>query len=233
MTSPLEPPDDDVVFLEDDGRDEVAKALEDAERAVEAVEERHRKTSGEHRVPRIGVESDSVRVAELERGVLQERERAVKAEEDAGRVREALLRKTADFENLKRRSEKEKTDFFKFALAETFRDLLGVLDNFERALAHGAEGMSGADMQAGIDMIAKQLADTLRRYGLVEIPAEGLTFDPTVHEAIAREETTEAPPGTILEVFQKGYVLNDRLLRPARVKVAAAPPEAKSGGNGE
>jgi molecular chaperone GrpE len=233
MTSPLEPPDDDVVFLEDDGRDEVAKALEDAERAVEAVEERHRKTSGEHRVPRIGVESDSVRVAELERGVLQERERAVKAEEDAGRVREALLRKTADFENLKRRSEKEKTDFFKFALAETFRDLLGVLDNFERALAHGAEGMSGADMQAGIDMIAKQLADTLRRYGLVEIPAEGLTFDPNVHEAIAREETTEAPPGTILEVFQKGYVLNDRLLRPARVKVAAAPPEAKSGGNGE
>jgi molecular chaperone GrpE len=233
MTSPLEPPDDDVVFLEDDGRDEVAKALEDAERAVEAVEERHRKTSGEHRVPRMAVETDSVRVAELERGVLQERERAVKAEEDAGRVREALLRKTADFENLKRRSEKEKTDFFKFALAETFRDLLGVLDNFERALAHGPEGMSGADMQAGIEMIAKQLSDTLRRYGLVEILAEGLTFDPNVHEAIAREETTEAAPGTILEVFQKGYVLNDRLLRPARVKVAAAPPEAKSGGNGE
>jgi len=233
MTSPLEPPDDDVVFLEDDGRDEVAKALEDAERAVEAVEERHRKTSGEHRVPRMGVDTDSVRVTELERAVLAERERAVKAEEDAGRVREALLRKTADFENLKRRSEKEKTDFFKFALAETFRDLLGVLDNFERALAHGPEGMSGADMQAGIEMIAKQLADTLRRYGLVEIPAEGLTFDPNVHEAIAREETTEASPGTILEVFQKGYVLNDRLLRPARVKVAAAPPEAKSGGNGE
>ena len=233
MTSPLEPPDDDVVFLEDDGRDEVAKALEDAERAVEAVEERHRKTSGEHRVPRVVGVTDSVRVAELERGVLQERERAVKAEEDAGRVREALIRKTADFENLKRRSEKEKTDFFKFALAETFRDLLGVLDNFERALAHGAEGMSGADMQAGIEMIAKQLSDTLRRYGLVEIPAEGLTFDPNVHEAIAREETSEAAPGTILEVFQKGYVLNDRLLRPARVKVAAAPPEAKSGGNGE
>ncbi len=70
-------------------------------------------------------------------------------------------------------------------------------------------------------MIAKQFADTLKKYGVVEVPALGLPFDPNVHEAVMREETESVAPGTVLEVFQKGYLLNDRLLRPARVKVAA------------
>src|SRR5262249_7246298 len=140
----------------------------------------------------------------------------------AGRLREVLLRKTADFDNLKRRTEREKTDFFKFALAEVIRDLLAVLDNFERAMEH-RETSSPEDFRQGISMIARQLGETLRKYGLTEIPAEGLPFDPTVHEAIAREETEAAAPGTVLSVLQKGYTLNDRLLRPARVKVASAP----------
>jgi molecular chaperone GrpE len=150
------------------------------------------------------------------------KERAVRAEEEAGRMREALLRKSADFDNLKRRTEKDKTEYFKFALADAFHDLLGVLDNFERALAHRGDA-SSEDFQAGIDMIARQLGENLRKYGLVEVPALGLPFDPNVHEAVVREETAGAASGTILEVFQKGYTLNDRLLRPARVKVAAAP----------
>ena len=160
------------------------------------------------------------RLAVLEDQLAKERERAIRAEEDSGRVREALLRKSADFDNLKRRTEKDKAEYFRFALAEAFADILGVVDNFERALAHRADA-TGDEFHAGIDMIAKQLADTLKKYGVVEVPALGLPFDPNVHEAVVREETESVAPGTVLEVLQKGYLLNDRLLRPARVKVAA------------
>jgi molecular chaperone GrpE len=217
--------DDDVVYLEGDGREDVARALEEAERAVSAVEERHKRqeeTPGrDEKGFRVDDRPAGEKLTELVLQLEDERERALKAEEDAGRLREALLRKSADFDNLKRRTEREKTDFFKFALAELIRDLLGVVDNFDRAMEHAADG--GEDFRAGVAMIGKQLSDTLRKYGLTEIPAEGLPFDPNVHEAIVREETDGAAPGTVLTVLQKGYALNDRLLRPARVKVAGSP----------
>jgi molecular chaperone GrpE len=227
-------PEDEVIFLEPEGLDEVARALEEAERAVTAVEERHRKHAGDEReasAPAAPAGSESLvatehasepRIGELGSQLAEVKQRAIAAEEDAGRMREALLRKSADFENLKRRADKEKTDFFKFALAETFHDLLAVLDNFERALMHADEASHG-DFRIGIEMIARQLADVLKKYGVAEVPAKGLSFDPNVHEAVVREETDTASPGTILDVLQKGYVLNDRLLRPARVKVAAQP----------
>jgi molecular chaperone GrpE len=242
------PDDDDIIFLETESKDAVAKALEEAERAIEAVEERHRQRLDETAAPDsppapappasappMPPQPDP-RVATLEaelsaafdraRRANDElegtKERAIRAEEEAGHLREALLRKSADFDNLKRRTEKDKADFFRFALADAFHDLLAVLDNFERALAHRGDA-SGEDFQAGIDMIARQLGESLRKYGLVEVPALGLLFDPNVHEAVVREETSDAAPGTVLEVFQRGYTLNDRLLRPARVKVAGAP----------
>jgi molecular chaperone GrpE len=234
---------DDIIFLETEDRDAVARALREAEQAIKSVEDRQRR-SLEETPPQPppappappAPPSPDPRVAELEAEVTAAlsrarrahdelegtRERAVRAEEEAGRVREALLRKSADFDNLKRRTEKDKAEYFKFALADAFHDLLAVLDNFERALAHRGDA-SSEDFQAGIDMIARQLGDTMRKYGLVEVPALGRAFDPNVHEAVVREETPAAAPGTVLEVFQKGYTLNDRLLRPARVKVAAAP----------
>ncbi|HEY3350613.1 MAG TPA: nucleotide exchange factor GrpE [Thermoanaerobaculia bacterium] len=240
--------DDGIIFLETESRDAVAKALEEAERAIEAVEERHRQKLDESaatRAPEAPPEpappvpqppQPDPRMAtievELKAAIDRARrahdelegmkERAIRAEEETGRLREALLRKSADFDNLKRRTEKDKADYFKFALADTFHDLLGVLDNFERALAHRGDA-SSEDFQAGIDMIARQLGESLRKYGLVEVPALGLPFDPNVHEAVVREETTDTAPGTVLEVFQRGYLLNERLLRPARVKVAGAP----------
>jgi len=237
--------EDDIIFLETESRDAVAKALAEAERAIEAVEERHRQRLDETAPsapappppppapaphvtdPRVAALQGEVATA-LERArraheeVVGTKERAVRAEEEAGKLREALLRKSADFDNLKKRTEKDKAEYFKFALAEAFHDLLAVRDNFERALVHRGDA-SGEDFQAGIDMIAKQLDDTLSRYGLAEVAALGAPFDPNIHEAVVREETAAVAPGTVLEVFQKGYTLNDRLLRPARVKVAAAP----------
>jgi molecular chaperone GrpE len=215
-------PDDDVVYLEGDDREDVARALEEAERAVSAVEERHKRQDDPRDDDRGRPGERGEKLTSLVLQLEEERERALKAEEEAGKLREALLRKSADFDNLKRRTEREKTDFFKFALAEVIRDLLAVLDNFERAMEH-RETSSDVDFRQGVSMIGKQLSETLRKYGLTEIPAEGMPFDPNVHEAIAREETEAAAPGTVLSVLQKGYALNDRLLRPARVKVASAP----------
>lgn len=221
------PPDDEVVYLDEDGGPEdVASALEAAERAVAAVEERHHKAAPAGIRPAGDVAELDVAgpepVPAVDERLEAERERAVRAEEEAGRLREALLRKAADFENLKKRAEREKADFLRYGLSETMRDLLGVLDNFERALAH-APAAGADDFRTGVEMIARQLADVLRKYGVSEVPALDTPFDPQFHEAVMREESAEVPPGTVIQVFQKGYVLNDRLLRPAMVKVSAAP----------
>lgn len=251
------PPDDEVVFLDDAGGEDVARAVEDAVRAVTAVEARHRHAGpgsvfpppakGDDKSPKtaelpelpaaLELEEgpsplsdrayEEGRTARLEADLEAERERAVKAEEECQQLREALLRKTADLENVKRRTEKEKVDHFRFALAEAFRDLLGIVDNFERALAHAPEGIRSGDFGVGVEMIAKQLSEVLRHYGLTEVPADHLPFDPNVHEAVAREETADVGPGIVLAVFQKGYFLNDRLLRPAMVKVSALPAKPR------
>ncbi len=257
---PRKPADEEVVYLDDSGGDDVAEALADAERAVTAIEERHKVPPATAPRPEVTwgepivMETEDVaegapvptpksaaqgpHLVELNRAVAEEHERAVKAEEEAGKIREALLRKAADFENLKKRVEKEKADHYRFALTEVFRELLVVLDNFERARVHAEGVVSTEEFRVGIDMIARQLTETLKKYGVTEVPALMQPFDPNVHEAVMRWETDEAPPGTVLEVFQRGYVLNDRLLRPAMVRVAAAPtpkadgvePESPAGG---
>ncbi|MFI5180308.1 MAG: nucleotide exchange factor GrpE [Thermoanaerobaculia bacterium] len=238
MTKPHRPPrsspDDGVVYIESDGAEDLARALAEAEKAVVAATEKRRQ--GEELAaaaaaalagapaPAAAPELEE-KLAEMASRLADVEQRLLSEQEESGRIREALLRKTADFENLKRRTEREKSEFFRFALVEVFSDLLGVLDNFERALMHLAneDAAAGSDVHLGIDMISRQLGDVLRKYGLAEVSAIGLPFDPNVHEAVVREETREADPGTILEVLQKGYLLNDRLLRPAKVKVAAAP----------
>ena len=216
------PADEEVVYLDEDGgADDVASALAAAEKAVAAVEERHRVAPPARGAAETAAAAGPEEASTAGR-LAEERERALLAEEESGRLREALLRKAADFENLKKRSEREKAEYVRYALSEAMRDVLGVLDNLERALAHAAA--SGSDeLRTGVEMIARQLSDVLRKYGVSEVPALDTPFDPQFHEAVMREESAAVPPGTVLEVFQKGYVLNDRLLRPAMVKVSAAP----------
>lgn len=144
-----------------------------------------------------------------------------RAEKEIADLRDRQLRKIAEFENFKKRTEREKSDYFRFALADFVRDLLPVLDNFERALGH-APAAEDDEYRQGVELIYRQFEEALRKRGLTEVPTAG-AFDPNVHEAVAREETDAADPSSILAVLQKGYYLNDRLLRPAFVKVAVAP----------
>ena len=135
------------------------------------------------------------------------------------------LRLRADFDNYRKRVERERDDSSRRLLAEILLELLPVIDNLERAA--GAEGTLD-DVRGGVEMIHRQFAELLRRFGLAEIPAIGLPFDPHLHEAVVREENEGVRAPTVVAEFQRGYWLNDRLLRPALVRVAV-PPE--SGGS--
>jgi molecular chaperone GrpE len=139
--------------------------------------------------------------------------------------RDRYLRTLADFENFRKRAEREKADFQRYALAGVIRDLLPVIDNFDRALEHAEEG---DEFHKGVALIYKQLFDVLQRHGLKPISESGVRFDPNIHEAVVREEDPSVPSHTVVAVLQKGYFLHDRLLRPAMVKVAVGGPEAGS-----
>ena len=136
-------------------------------------------------------------------------------EEEALNVK--YMRLMADFQNFKRRTEKEKSDIYAFANEKIVSELLNVIDNFERALLHGAAGDSFAE---GMNMIFKQLQEVLEKAGVKEIEALGLDFDPNFHNAVMTEDSTEYESGKVTEVLQKGYTLNSKVIRPSMVKVA-------------
>lgn len=132
-------------------------------------------------------------------------------------------RTQAELENYRKRVERERAETTKYAAVEIVREILPVLDNLERAVeAADTVSTSGDDdqLREGVHIVQKQFRDTLVRQGLQEVPAEGAPFDPHVHEAVGRVETEDHPDGTVVEVFQKGYLFKDRLLRPSMVTVA-------------
>ena len=137
-------------------------------------------------------------------------------------LKDRYLRTLADFDNLRKRTEREKADFFRYALAGVLKDLLPVLDNFDRGLEHAEEG---DEFHKGMLLIYKQLYEVLQKHGLKPIEESGVHFDPNIHEAVVREEDDSVPSQTVVAVLQKGYFLHDRLLRPALVKVAVGGPE--------
>ena len=146
-------------------------------------------------------------------------------QKDLADLKDRHLRKLAEFENHKKRSERERQEYFKIALAGFVHDFLPVLDNFERALDHARPSDLESDFGQGVVIIGKQIAELWKRYGLIPIDTSG-AFDPNLHEAVATEVTDAVAPNTILEVLQKGYFLNDRLIRPAFVKVAVRPGDS-------
>lgn len=158
-------------------------------------------------------------------------EELARLQEELSRFRELYLRKLADFENFRKRKEREMEDFRLAAHADLLRDVLPVLDNLERALAV-PEG-DGSGIRAGVELVLRQLKDVLCRYGLAEIDPLAQPFDPRYHEAIARQEREDVTEEVVLEVLQKGYMLREKLLRPALVVVGVPVkgeiPEASEG----
>ena len=144
-----------------------------------------------------------------------EEKKEMSAEDEALNVK--YLRLMADFQNFKRRTEKEKSDIYAFANEKLVVELLNVIDNFERALALGQEGDSFVE---GMSLIFKQLQGVLEKAGVKEIEALGQEFDPNFHNAVMMEDTDEYESGKVSCVLQKGYTLNNKVIRPSMVKVA-------------
>ena len=142
----------------------------------------------------------------------------LKAERDT--LLDRLARAQAEFENARRRANKEQQDFRDFASVETIKSLLPVIDSFERALQAKYEM---GEFRTGVELIYKQLQDVLAKLGVQPIAAKGQQFDPHVHEAIEMVDTPDAADHEVLEEWQKGYKCKERLLRPAMVKVARNP----------
>jgi molecular chaperone GrpE len=174
-------------------------------------------------------EEDPAGLIEIRDESVEEEAEHLKAELD--HVRDIYLRKLAEFDNFRKRVEREREDIRLAGVEEMVRDLLPVLDNFERALQH-AEDDSGA-FQQGVEMIAKQLWDTLERRGVKEVNPVGEQFDPELHEAVQRVEDGQHPPGTVAWVMLKGYTMGDRLIRPAMVGVSVESEDSGGGGGDE
>ncbi|MGV8040956.1 MAG: nucleotide exchange factor GrpE [Thermoanaerobaculaceae bacterium] len=143
-------------------------------------------------------------------------------QQEIDRVKELYLRKLADFDNYRKRQEREMAEYRRLANANLIRDLLQVVDNLERAVA--VPGSGEGSLRVGVELVLKQLKDTLSRHGVIEVNPEGEPFDPTVHEAIQRVDRDDVDDNTVIQVMQKGYLLGERLLRPALVVVAVPAP---------
>jgi molecular chaperone GrpE len=135
-----------------------------------------------------------------------------------------LLRTAADFENYKKRAAREKEDWTKFANEDLIRAILPFIDNLERAVNHAQKIADTGVLVEGVRLTLQQLLQTLNKFGLSSFESVGKPFDPAMHEAMLVVETDKHEPNQVVEEFQKGYLLNDRLLRPATVSVSK-PPE--------
>ncbi len=172
-------------------------------------------------------EAAAQKAAEEKIAELEEQLRA-KTEEAAANF-DRYLRTLADGENLKKRTLREKAEAIRLANEALLRDILPVLDNLERAVEHAE---LGDNVVEGIQLTIRLFRDLLERYGVREIAVPtGCSFNPTLHEAVALEHREELPPNTVIRQQQKGYQLNDRLLRPARVAVSR--PAKGPGGSPE
>lgn len=162
-------------------------------------------------------------VDEAGTGAETEKEKEIKGLKDELAVKnDAFIRLTAEYQNYRRRVEKEKQDLIKYGNEKLVLDLLKVLDNFDRALsAVDYECEENKNLVSGIEMIRRSLSELLKSYGVDEIASVDQPFDPQLHHAVMTEVVEGMAPDTVIEEFQKGYTLNQKVIRPSMVKVSA------------
>jgi molecular chaperone GrpE len=150
----------------------------------------------------------------------EEEIKEVKEESEASRHNEQLLRLKADFENVKKRLEREKLEAIKYANERLLGEVLPIMDNLDRALASLSEGHDPEKVKTGLKLAQSELHQVLEQHGVQTVKALGEAFDPRFHEAMGIVESQDEEDGTILEEVQRGYLLNGRLIRPSRVRVS-------------
>ena len=161
-------------------------------------------------------------------------ERVAALEVEKAELKDRMLRIAAEFENYKKRTRKEMSEHEAKTREAVLRDFLDIADNLQRAITSWTEGgeKDVKSVQDGVELVLRLFKSKLERYSVTAVDAQGQAFDPRVHDAISQLASTEAKPGTVLRELQKGYRVGDRLLRPAVVVVAVAPPAPKSAAGG-
>lgn len=149
---------------------------------------------------------------------------------EAAAAQERYLRTAADFENYRKRMQRDMADFRKYANEQLAMELLSVVDNLGLALKHASEGAEqGGGLREGVELVYKQFRDALDKFGVKPFKAEGEWFDPAKHDAMMQVESTEVPENTVVQVFQEGYSYHDKVLRHAKVGVSKQPAAGKAG----
>ncbi len=200
---------------------------------VEAGEETEEKEMKEEEQPE-AAEAEVSEVSEEEKL----RKKVEELENEVASLKDQMLRKQAEMDNFRKRLLKDKEDSIKYSNANLLTDLITVIDNFERAIQSSTQSKDFDSFHSGIELIEKQFTGMLENnWGLKRIKSVGEEFDPQRHEAIGMEESSEYDVETVVEDYQKGYILHDRVLRPAKVKVAVpskdSPAEEKTDDDGE
>jgi molecular chaperone GrpE len=185
-----------------------------SEPSLERSEEKRSEGHGEVKPPK--KKKEEREIEELKRK-LEEKEKEAKEYYDR------LLREAADLENFKKRAAKDKEEWTKFANEDLIKAILPVIDNLERAVNHAEKVVDTGVMIEGVRLTIKQMLQTLDRFGLTPFESVGKPFDPSRHEAMLVVESDQHQPNHVVEEFQKGYLLNNRLLRPATVSVSKLP----------
>jgi len=170
----------------------------------------------ENVAPELAPDGDGVGTEEREKTSADPSD-ALQREKDA--LQDRLLRTAAEFDNYRKRMDRERRDLSEFAASDVLKDLLPIVDNFERALQAPATADTEA-FRKGIELIHKQMLDLLRKRGVKPIDARGTDFDPNFHQAVIHEPSDSHREGEVMEELQRGYLIGDRLLRPSMVKVA-------------
>ncbi len=205
----------DAIDLDTDPSQELDAAMKEALQAIEHAS---------HEEARAQPAQEQEAVASAVTSAASEDVEALRAE--VAQQRERSLRARADLENYRKRVQREREDEFRFKAFEPMRQFLSVVDNLERAL--GSAG-SVEDLKEGVSMILRQMANLLRDHGVERVEALGQSFDPSVHEAVSREEDATVSVPTVIDELQTGYQMHERLLRPSVVKVAMPTVEAGNG----
>jgi molecular chaperone GrpE len=170
--------------------------------------------------------------AEAATGVLEDletlRNRAATAEQERDQFLALVQQTRADFENYQKRVQRDMAQERRYAQKPLALDLLSCLDNLERATAAAKQAGETGPLVQGVAMVHAQLLDTFRRHGITRIDALGQPFDPNLHQAVMQQPSAEHPPNTVVQVLEQGFMVHDRVLRPARVVVSKAPEPEKS-----
>jgi molecular chaperone GrpE len=149
-------------------------------------------------------------------------------------LQDKYLRLAAEFENYKRRAQRDQNDSIRFGNESLLKNLLPIIDNLERAIQFAKDADTSGALLEGVELTHKQFLETVGKLGVRQISSQGNTFDPAIHQAVAQVESENAEPNTVVEEFQKGYFLHDRILRPAMVSVAKAKSDlTESSSSGE